>query len=111
MRHLRWLAVVGYNFPMSTNVPVRLEATVTGLVQGVSFRYYTMQQAQRLGLVGWVANQPDGSVRVVAEGPKAEIDAFVRFLHTGSPHAAVEQVSEQQLPATGEFSNFRIRVL
>jgi hypothetical protein len=48
----------------------RVEATVYGRVQGVSFRYYTQQKARQLGLTGWVANHPDGSVRLVAEGPR-----------------------------------------
>lgn len=96
---------------MSTDQRVRLDASVTGYVQGVSFRYYTQQQAQRLGLVGWVANQPDGSVQVVAEGSEAAIDALVHFLQGGSPHAVVDQVVANRRAATGEFSAFRIRGL
>lgn len=96
---------------MSSDRRVRLDATVTGHVQGVSFRYYTQRQAQRLGLVGWVANQPDGSVKVVAEGPESAIDAFVSFLHSGSPHAAVDRVVADRAPASGEFSAFRIQGL
>ena len=41
----------------------RVDITVRGRVQGVAFRWYTVRQAQGLGLVGWVRNQPDGSVR------------------------------------------------
>ena len=55
--------------PASSPSLARLEATVFGLVQGVYFRQYTWQEARQLNLVGWVANQPDGTVRVVAEGP------------------------------------------
>ncbi|MEZ4517558.1 MAG: acylphosphatase [Chloroflexota bacterium] len=94
---------------MSTDRVVRLDATVTGRVQGVSFRYYTLQEAQRLGLVGWVANQRDGSVKVVAEGPESVLQAFVGFLRTGSPLAVVDKVIESRGLATGEFSSFRIR--
>lgn len=89
----------------------RLEAVVTGYVQGVSFRYYTRKEAQRLGLTGWVANRPDGSVRVVAEGPQKNLGAFCDYLFKGSPHAHVDHVEADWLDAKGEFSEFSIRYL
>lgn len=97
--------------PMSIDRPIRLEAAVIGRVQGVSFRYYTVQQARQLGLVGWVANQADGSVQLVAEGPEQAIDVFAAFLQTGSPQASVERVIQRREAATGEFPSFRIRSL
>ena len=59
----------------------QLEAIVYGRVQGVSFRYYTRLEAQRLGVTGWVANQRNGTVRVVAQGQEAAVSAFIEFLH------------------------------
>ena len=53
--------------------PQRLVATVRGMVQGVGFRWFVQREAARLGLDGWVANQVDGSVEVVAEGPDAAL--------------------------------------
>lgn len=89
----------------------RLEATVSGYVQGVSFRYYTHLEARRLRLTGWVANQYDGTVKVVAEGPQDALQAFAQFLLTGSPMARVDHVQADWLAATNEFSTFRIRHL
>lgn len=89
----------------------RMEAVVTGYVQGVSYRYYTRKMAQKLGLTGWVANSPDGSVRVVVEGPTHKLSDFNRYLLQGSPHAHVEHVRADWLDATGEFSGFTIRYL
>jgi acylphosphatase len=89
----------------------RLEAIVHGLVQGVSFRYYTRQQAQRLGLTGWVANRPDGTVQVVAEGPDTALGTFSNFLLAGPPHARVDLVAADWLDATGEFRGFTVRYL
>ncbi len=89
----------------------RLEAIVYGLVQGVSFRYYTRLEARRLGLTGWVANQSDGTVKVVAEGSDRALGAISRFLVAGPPSAHVEHVQADWLEATDEFTEFSIRYL
>lgn len=87
----------------------RLHAQISGLVQGVYFRDTTRQQAQALGVAGWVRNRPDGSVEVMAEGPKLQLDTLLQFLHQGPRLAQVEKVQAQWLAATGEFSAFEIR--
>lgn len=81
---------------------------MSGRVQGVSFRYYTVTEAQRLGLVGWVANQPDGAVRVVAEGPRPALEELVAFLRRGSPSARVEHLDLVWSDAAGTFTEFRV---
>lgn len=87
----------------------RLHAVVHGWVQGVNFRAATQHTAARLGLSGWVRNRPDGTVEVVAEGPKRELEQFERFLHRGPPAAEVVRVEIRYGPATGEFHGFHIR--
>jgi len=87
----------------------RLEAVVNGRVQGVNFRYYTEREARRLQITGWVANESDGSVRVVAEGTESQLAQMRQFLHQGSPAARVDSVSETWGEATGEFNGFRVR--
>ena len=87
----------------------RLHAVVRGRVQGVSFRYYAVTAAQRLGLTGWVANQWDGSVETVAEGTREALDGYLSFLHQGSPAAMVESVDAKYHPPTGEFTSFGVR--
>jgi acylphosphatase len=62
-----------------------------------------------LGLTGWVANQMDGTVLVVAEGAEERLTSLVRWLHRGSPSARVNQVDATWLPATGEFHGFDVR--
>jgi acylphosphatase len=84
---------------------VRLEATVRGRVQGVGFRYFVVRESRRLGLAGWVANELDGSVRLVAEGDETAIGALQR----GPPGAIVERVSSVRMPATGGFGDFGVR--
>ncbi|MBN1954671.1 MAG: acylphosphatase [Anaerolineae bacterium] len=86
----------------------RLSAIVEGTVQGVSFRYYTLQRARLLGLTGWVANRRDGSVETVAEGPRDVLEAFLDFLRQGPPAAVVRRVVPQWGQGTDEFDSFRI---
>jgi acylphosphatase len=94
---------------MSEDGSVRLEATVRGRVQGVGFRYYVVRRATQLGLTGWVANEPDGSVRCVAEGPPDAIDQLDRLLRHGPEGAVVDEVAAVRMPATGRFVGFTVR--
>ena len=89
----------------------RLEATINGRVQGVSFRYHVQQVANELHLTGWVANQRDGGVRVVAEGPEAALVSLENFLQHGAPPARVDRLETVWTTATGEFTRFAIRWL
>lgn len=86
----------------------QLHAIVHGLVQGVSFRHYTVLAAYEIGLVGWVRNNPDGTVEVVAEGTRTQLDRFLQFLHRGSPAARVKSVTTEWRPAQGQFSTFQV---
>ena len=87
----------------------RLRAIVHGHVQGVFFRAHTQKEAAKLGLTGFARNLPDGSVEVVAEGPKEKLDMLENWLAEGSPHARVEKVESEWLEATGEFTAFEIK--
>lgn len=69
-----------------------VDVTVTGRVQGVSFRYYAGREADRLGVAGWVRNEPDGTVAAHVEGDPGAVAAFVRWCHDGPRLAYVEQV-------------------
>ncbi len=88
----------------------RLHATVYGEVQGVSFRFYTLNTANQLSLTGWVANRYDGSVEVVAEGPRTALEHLLEFLHQGPSLARVDEVQHDFLPATREFKRFTIEL-
>lgn len=87
----------------------RLEARIYGHVQGVFFRDTTRREAARRRLMGWVRNERDGSVHVVAEGEEEALEAFEQFLHEGSPAARVSRVESDWREATGEFRGFRVR--
>ncbi|GIK29834.1 MAG: acylphosphatase [Chloroflexi bacterium] len=88
----------------------RLHAKVTGRVQGVSFRYYTTQQALALGLSGWVMNLPDGrTVEVIAEGPRKDLQALLDWLRHGPSGARVINVAYTWEAATDQYTGFRTR--
>jgi len=93
----------------STPSIARLEAGVAGRVQGVGFRYFVVREAMALGLDGWVANAPDGSVRCVAEGPSDRLETLLDRLREGPAAAIVEHVSEVWMPATGTLGPFGVR--
>ncbi len=86
----------------------RLEARVSGRVQLVMYRDFAQRKARGLKLVGEVQNLPDGTVRVVAEGPREALDAYLAKLHKGPLLAHVETVEPLWLAATGEFTGFDI---
>lgn len=85
-----------------------LHAIVHGRVQGVSFRFYTANAAQRHNLTGWVRNLPDGSVEVTVEGPRQQLDQLLAFLRQGPPGARVTDVDVDWRQATGQFKDFRV---
>ena len=88
---------------------VRLEATARGRVQGVGFRYFVLRRGMELGLTGWVANESDGSVRCVAEGPRADLEALLETIRLGPAGALVEEVRATWGDATGTLRDFGIR--
>ena len=86
-------------------VSVRL--IVRGRVQGVGFRWATVEQGRRLGLAGWARNLPDGAVEVVAAGDAAAVERMVAWCRQGPPSARVSSVDRSDGPQDfppGEFS-------
>ena len=92
-----------------TSDRIRLEATARGRVQGVGFRYFVVRRGMELGLTGWVANESDGSVRCVAEGPRVDLEALLETMERGPAGALVERVSVTWSGATGTLRDFGIR--
>ena len=92
-----------------TNTRERLHAVIAGVVQGVYFRSATETEADQLGLAGWVKNLANGSVEVVAEGPRPALQGLLAFLRQGPPGAHVTDVRVDWLAATGEFRLFEVR--
>ena len=71
----------------------RAHVFVSGIVQGVGYRFTTVEQANQLGLSGWVCNLPDDRVEAVFEGTKAGVEEMIRWCHKGPPAAVVKNVA------------------
>ncbi len=88
---------------------VRAEIIVSGLVQGVGFRYFVLRTAQELKLNGYVKNQMDGTVLTVVEGKKTIIEILFNRLKVGPMYADVRDIKIAWRSFVSEFSNFEVR--
>ena len=86
----------------------RVECRITGRVQMVMFRDFAKRNARRLGLTGFVKNNPDGSVTVVAEGENRDLQILLEKLKQGPILARVDHVEAVWTDARGDFSDFYI---
>ena len=92
-----------------TNVPIVAKLVrITGRVQSVSFRVWTKGEAERLGLRGWVRNEPDGSVSALIAGLEASVTAMLERFQSGPRGAAVVSVVGQDADATSVSRGFSI---
>lgn len=88
---------------------VRLRAYAHGNVQGVGYRAFARRYARTLDVRGYARNLADGSVEVIAEGPRDALTSFLAALRRGSPSGYVERVDIFWEAATGEYTMFSIR--
>ena len=93
---------------MTETQDYRLHALITGIVQGVGFRFFVLQQAQELGLAGWVRNRWDGRVEVTAEGPHDALNQLLLRLRRGPISAQVDDVQYEFSDSQGEFNRFGV---
>ena len=78
--------------------------TVRGMVQGVAYRWTTLQQAEQLGVTGWVRNETDGSVQAHLEGTADAVSDLIAWMRHGPSGADVESVEDQQTSVEGHRS-------
>jgi acylphosphatase len=92
----------------SESVTVRVRVRVSGRVQGVWFRGWTQARALDLGVVGFARNLADGSVEIVAQGPRHAVDALLDLCRKGPPSARVDQTVFDEESAGDEHTGFRV---
>lgn len=86
-----------------------VRAVVGGRVQGVGFRYSTVDQANRHGVTGWVRNMPSGQVEVFVQGPDVNVDALLAWLAIGPRLASVTGVEVVTAEPDTRVTTFRMR--
>jgi acylphosphatase len=82
---------------------------IAGRVHGVGFRWFTHDAAAREGVHGWVRNLADGSVEIVVEGDRSDVDRLEAAVRRGPASARVERVDVEELAPTGRPAGFEIR--
>jgi acylphosphatase len=87
---------------------VQAHAVIAGLVQGVNFRAQTRSQAGRLGVQGWVRNLPDGTVELLAEGPRGKVEDLLAWCRSGPAFARVDEVRVTWGAPRGDLQGFLI---
>jgi acylphosphatase len=89
-----------------------LQLRITGMVQGVGYRYAFHREAVRLGIGGWVRNRSDGSVEAVVQGAQQAVDAIAAWTQRGPPAARVNDVTTATPGAAEQarrYEGFEIR--
>ncbi|MBO3457433.1 acylphosphatase [Aetokthonos hydrillicola Thurmond2011] len=78
--------------PAPQSKQIRARVVIAGKVQGVGYRYATVDTASQLGLSGWVRNLPDNRVEAVFEGSREVVEEMIRWCYQGPPAAVVKDV-------------------
>jgi acylphosphatase len=94
---------------MVNSMKVRAHVIIRGGVQGVFFRSETKDEAEKLGVSGWVRNLSDGKVEAVFEGEQENVQELIEFCKQGPPGARVTGIDVTWENYTGEFRDFEIR--
>jgi len=94
-----------HNFLMEKRVVLK----IYGDVQGVGFRYRLAEEAARLNLTGWVRNEPDGTVLVVADGEEENLRKLIEYCKEGPKFAKVDRVEVEWMEAENKFKEFIIK--
>lgn len=88
-----------------------VQIQVYGRVQGVGFRYFTVQTAGRLGVSGWVRNEADGSVNIYASSEESALDEFVKIISQGPPYSRVTEIVKNEVEVQADREPMQFKVL
>lgn len=88
---------------------VRAHLLITGIVQGVGYRWSCQRAAQGIGVTGWVRNLPDGRVEAVAQGTREQVEQLIKWCYRGPEEARVSDIAVAYEEAAETFPDFGIR--
>lgn len=88
---------------------VRAHLLITGIVQGVGYRWSCRRSAQGIGVTGWVRNLPDGRVEVVAQGTREQVEQLIKWCYRGPDEARVSDIAVSYEEPAEIFQDFGIR--
>jgi acylphosphatase len=88
---------------------VRAHLLITGIVQGVGYRWSCRRAAQGIGVTGWVRNLDDGRVEVVAQGTRQQVEQLIKWCYRGPEEARVSDIAVAYEEAAETFQDFGIR--
>ena len=89
----------------------RVHLKIHGKVQGVFFRATAKEKAEELGLVGWVRNNPGGSVEIIAEGDREDLESYITWCNSGPRNSRVDNVGVEWGNYEEEFEDFKIEYI
>lgn len=87
----------------------RISIIVKGLVQGVYFRYFTREEAMKIGISGWVRNLSNGDVEIEAQGTEDNLELFLKQVRKGPQLSRVDSIDVNDLPLSENENGFAIR--
>ncbi len=96
---------------MNTSEIIQNHVIITGKVQGVFFRAYTKDAAEKYMITGWVRNKKNGSVEAVIKGKRKNMKQMIQWLHKGSPASSVDEIIIENQNGLSDFTDFKIRYL
>jgi acylphosphatase len=88
---------------------IRVHIRVSGVVQGVGYRFFTRSHATKMGIKGYVRNMPDGTVEIEAEADREKIDSFIEKLNQGPPAADVSEIETEEVSGKKKYDGFEVR--
>ena len=88
---------------------VRARLLISGIVQGVGYRWSCSREARAGGLTGWVRNLPDGRVEAVLQGTREQVERMIKWCYRGPSEAQVSDIAVSYEDALEDFKDFGIR--
>jgi acylphosphatase len=88
---------------------VRAHLHISGIVQGVGYRWHARREAQGIGLTGWVRNLDDGRVEAVLQGTKEQVERMIQWCYRGPEEARVSGIEVAYEEPGSDCTDFGVR--